>query len=241
VKVSVVVPAYNEEKLIAATLQTIHSALKAFTSAGWQTELIVCNNNSSDRTAEIAAAAGALVVFESVNQIARARNSGAAAATGDWLIFVDADSQPSAELFADVLEAIQQPDVMAGGSTVRLEGEHLIANAVVSFWNGVSRFRKWAAGLFIFCEAAAFRAVGGFNQDLYASEEIFLFKKLHKKARADRKRIVILRNHPLLTSARKMHLYTPREHVKFLIKTVLQFGRTLKDPKQCHTWYDGRR
>ena len=241
-QVSVVVPAFNEEKLIGDTLRSIQSALAPFTQAGWQTQLLLCNNNSTDRTAELAAAAGATVVFEPVNQIARARNTGAAAATGDWLIFVDADSQPSPELFADVLGAIARGDVIAGGATVTLEGEqHPIASAVVSFWNAVSRLRNWAAGSFIFCEAGAFRAVGGFNLDLYASEEIFLFKKLKKKARADRKRILILHKHPLVTSARKMRLYTPGEHLKFLAKTVFQFGRTLKDPKECHTWYDGRR
>jgi glycosyltransferase involved in cell wall biosynthesis len=241
VQVSVVVPAFNEEKLIGATLRSIQVALGPFTRAGWQTQLLVCNNNSTDRTAELAAAAGAGVVFEPVNQIARARNTGAAAATGDWLIFVDADSQPSPELFADVLNAINTGNVLAGGVTVRMEGNYPIAGALVKLWNGLSRLRKWAAGSFIFCEAGAFRAVGGFNQDLYASEEIFLFKKLKKKARADRKRIVILNKHPLLTSARKMHLYTPAEHLKFLARTVLQFGGTLKDPKECPTWYDGRR
>jgi glycosyltransferase involved in cell wall biosynthesis len=241
VKVSVVVPAFNEEKLIGAALRSIQSALGSFTKAGWETEVVVCNNNSIDRTAELASAAGATVVFEPVNQIARARNTGAAAATGEWLIFVDADSQPSPELFADVLDAIRKGDVVAGGCTVRLEGSYSVANLVVSFWNGLSRLRKWAAGAFMFCKASAFRAVGGFNQDLYATEEIFLFKKLKKKARQDGERIVILTNHSILTSPRKMHLYTPVEHFKFLAKTVLQFGGTLKDPKKCHTWYDGRR
>ena len=74
------------------------SAAGAFVRRGWGVELIVCDNNSTDRTAEIARNAGARVVFEPVNQIARARNRGAAAATGDWLIFVDADSHPSAGL-----------------------------------------------------------------------------------------------------------------------------------------------
>src|ERR1700761_3437300 len=82
--VSVVVPAYNEEKLITESLRSIKLAMKAFERIGWQTELIVCNNNSTDRTAELAEAAGARVVFEPVNQIARARNRGAAAAAGKW-------------------------------------------------------------------------------------------------------------------------------------------------------------
>ncbi len=89
-KVSVVIPAFNEARLLGETLRHVQAALTVFTSRGWGVEIIVCDNNSTDATAEIARAAGATVVFEPENQIARARNSGAAAATGDWLIFVDA-------------------------------------------------------------------------------------------------------------------------------------------------------
>ena len=102
VKISIVVPAFNEERLLGESLAQINRAAKAFEPPGWETELIVCDNNSTDKTAEIALEAGAMVVFEPVNQIARARNLGASAATGDWFIFIDADSQPSAELFGDV-------------------------------------------------------------------------------------------------------------------------------------------
>src|ERR1022692_2813691 len=97
-RISVIVPAFNEEKLIGETLRRIQLAQVAFSRRNWDVELIVCDNNSSDRTSEAARAAGATVVFEPVNQIARARNRGAAAATGDWLGFVDADSHPSAGL-----------------------------------------------------------------------------------------------------------------------------------------------
>src|SRR5688500_2579634 len=95
--------------------------MAAFEAAGWAAELIVCDNHSPARTAAIAAAAGALVVFEPVNQIARARNSGARRATGDWLVFVDADSYPPVELFRDVVEQIQGGRCAAGGATVALE------------------------------------------------------------------------------------------------------------------------
>ena len=106
-KVSVIVPAYNEERLISKTLGQLRRAMMAFSQAGWDSELIVCDNNSTDRTAELARECRATVVFEPINQIARARNSGAAAASGDWYVFVDADSEPSAALFADVVEQIQ--------------------------------------------------------------------------------------------------------------------------------------
>src|SRR5277367_1047747 len=97
-KISFVVPAYNEEKLIGATLDSIRRTMVAFLEKGWECEIVVCDNNSTDRTAELARAAGAVVAFEPINQIGRARNRGAEAATGDWLIFVDADSRPSREL-----------------------------------------------------------------------------------------------------------------------------------------------
>ncbi|MEI6782317.1 MAG: glycosyltransferase, partial [Verrucomicrobiota bacterium] len=117
---SVIIPAFNEERLIGETLRQVKAAVAVFSRRAWQTEIIVCDNNSTDGTAALARAAGAQVVFEPVNQIARARNSGAAAASGDWLVFIDADSHPSAELFAEVAEQIEMGRCLAGGSTMRL-------------------------------------------------------------------------------------------------------------------------
>jgi len=239
--ISIIVPAYNEERLIGETLRQIQAAQGPFAGRAWQTELIVCNNNSSDRTAEIAEAAGAQVVFEPINQIARARNRSAAAAKGDWLIFIDADSHPSAELFEDVAQQIESGKCLAGGSVVALMGNHPRASWFAGMWNTVSRMFRWAAGSFIFCEHAAFREVGGFSTELFAAEEIDLSKRLKKLARRRRKKIVILHRHPLKTSARKIHLYTPAEHARFMLRTLLAGGKTLTNREACHTWYDGRR
>jgi glycosyltransferase involved in cell wall biosynthesis len=240
-KIAIIIPAFNEEKLLPATLRSIQAALGPFSRLGWETELVVCDNNSTDRTSELARAEGAAVVFEPVNQIARARNAGAAAATGDWLIFVDADSQPSPELFADVATEIQRGECLAGGSTVRLDSDYFWYGAVTRLWNALSRWRRYLAGSFIFCEAKAFREVGGFSQELFAAEELDLSLKLLRLARQTGRRIVVLHRHPLLTSARKAHLYSMGEHLRFLGKTVLLGGRTLKRREGCPVWYDGRR
>lgn len=240
-KVSVVVPAFNEEKLIGASLAAIRLAMEAFAPQGWGSELIVCDNNSTDRTAELARAAGALVVFEPVNQIARARNKGAEAATGDWLIFVDADSQPSAALFADVAAAVESGKYIYGGCTIRLDGNYRVAQLVTGLWNAISRVRKWVAGSFIFCETAAFREIGGFNKDLFVSEELDLSNRLWRLARAKGKGAVILRRHPLVTSARKMHLYRRRDIIRFMMRTILSGGRAMRNRDACHVWYDGKR
>lgn len=239
--ISIIIPAFNEEKLLPATLRSINEARAAFAALDWSSEVIVCDNNSTDRTADFARAAGATVVFEPVNQISRARNAGAAAATGDWLIFVDADSHPSPGLFAAVAAEIRQGGCLAGGSTVRLEGRYPLASLVVVGWNCLSRLKRWAAGSFIFCETAAFRQVGGFSPELFVSEEIELFERLKRLARQSARRIVILHSTPLVTSARKLHLYTPWEHFRFLGRTVWGKGGTLRKREECATWYDGRR
>jgi len=240
-KLSVVVPAFNEERLLPASLQHIKESFIEFDRRGWQTELIVCDNNSTDRTAGIAREAGASVVFEPVNQISRARNTGAARATGEWLIFVDADSFPSPELFDDVATAIEGGVCLGGGSTVRLDSERLDVRLSVAAWNALSRRARWAAGSFVFCEAAAFRELGGFSETLYAGEEIELSRRLKRLARRKRRSMVILHRHPLRTSARKVRLYSWGELSLFMLKTIACGGRTLRSRKACFAWYDGRR
>ncbi len=240
-KISIVVPAFNEERLLGESLVQIKSAAGVFAQRGWEVELIVCDNNSTDRTAEIARAAGATVVFEPVNQIARARNSGAAAATGDWLVFVDADSHPSAELFSDVAEQILSGQCLAGGSTVRLDEKYFVAGIITRLWNLVSRWKRFLAGAFIFCDAAAFRETGGFNKEMFVAEELELSQRLKKLAAENGKLVVILHRHPLVTSARKMRLYSPWDHLWFLFRAIFDTRRAMGSRESAHMWYDGRR
>ncbi len=235
-KLSVVVPAYNEERLLAATLRHIRAGLHVFDERGWSTELLVCDNNSTDRTAGIARAAGARVVFEPVNQISRARNSGAAVACGDWLLFVDADSSPSPALFAEVLQVMESRRCVGGGCTIALPGAPLAVGAWVALWNGLSRALSWAAGSFLFCEARAFREAGGFSEQLYAAEEIDLSRRLKRRGR-----LVILHRHPLVTSDRKARLYSWRDFGVFMWKLLATRGRALRNRKDTSFWYDGRR
>jgi glycosyltransferase involved in cell wall biosynthesis len=237
-KVSVIVPAFNEEKLIVASLRCIKQAMAALPDC----ELIVCNNNSTDRTGELAAMEGAKVVFEPVNQISRARNTGAAAACGDWLLFVDADSFPPRELFADALAHMEAGRYVAGGAVVKLDHEApWVARLVANLWNCISRTARWCAGSFIFCEAAAFREVGAFSLDLYASEEIDLSQKLKKLAKARGKDLIILHRHPLITSSRKLKLYSKRAHLRLFVKALFRPKATLTNREACELWYDGRR
>lgn len=241
VKLSVIVPAYNEEKLITGSLRSIRKALGANTRPGLETEVIVADNNSTDATARLAREAGATVVFEPVNQIARARNAGAAAASGDWLIFVDADSHPSPGLIGAVLDAIDRGGGAGGGSTVSTRGFPLRGRIAIRLWNAVSRTFRWAAGSFIFCRADAFRATGGFNLELYATEELDFSRRLKRVARAEGTRFVILRAHPLETSPRKFQLYTTREMLALAWTALLHPISAPRRKENTGMWYDGRR
>lgn len=246
---SVVVPAYNEEKLIADSLRCIRDALDANRRQGWQPgappafdyELIVCNNNSTDRTGELAAAAGAKVVFEPVNQIARARNCGAQAATGEWLLFIDADSYPTAGLIRDLLGALTAGGCVGGGALVTMQNIPFSAELVLRLWNAISAKARWAAGSFVFCRRDGFEAVGGFSRDLYASEEIDFSKRLTAWGAERDLRFRILDAHPLLTSERKTTLYSKAEHGRMLWRNLVAKGDGVRSKETCHIWYDGRR
>jgi glycosyltransferase involved in cell wall biosynthesis len=240
-KISVIVPAFNEEKLLGESLGEIQKSATVFIKRGWQYELVVCDNNSTDRTSQIARDAGAKVVFEPINQIARARNAGAAVATGDWLVFVDADSHPSAELFGEVAAQIAAGKTLAGGATIRLDTNLFVAGAVTQLWNYASRFNRLMAGSFIFVEASAFRRVGGFSHEFYAAEELDLSVRLKKLAREFDRKIVILHRHPIKTSARKMKLYSGRELGGFFVRSIFNHRRTVRNREAAFMWYDGRR
>lgn len=238
-KLSIIVPAFNEEKLLPATLGAIREAVTAFAAAGCEWELIVCDNNSTDRTPEIARAAGAKVVFEPVNQIGRARNTGAGVATGEWLIFIDADSLASAELFAAVLLRVRDDRVLAGGCVMAHDIDQPMIVWLTGLWNLISRRLKWMAGSFIFVRAEAFREVGGFDLSQFAGEEITLSRSLKRLARQRRQRIEIVTEQCLVTSGRKLRLYSKREQVSLILQSV--FLPFLTWRRRQNWWYDGRR
>lgn len=240
-KISIIVPAFNEERLIARSLKEINEARAAFGELRWDSELIVCDNNSTDRTAELARAAGATVVFEPVNQIARARNRGAAAASGDWLIFIDADSYPSRALLAEVAAHIRRGRCLGGGVTVQLDERRAGALAWLGLWNSISRLARWPAGSFIFCETTAFRQLGGFSRELFVAEEVEFGRRLKRLARQTHRAVTILHRHPLVTSTRKLHLYSAREFLDFIARAVWSRGAVFRNRAACGPWYDGRR
>ncbi len=96
---SLVIPAYNEEQYLPRLLDSIDIARDRYRQGRDAIEVIVANNASTDRTAEIATARGCSVVFVEKRAIAAARNGGARFARGEILAFIDADSAIHPETF----------------------------------------------------------------------------------------------------------------------------------------------
>ena len=224
--ISIVIPAFNEADYIAETLARIRRAVHG----GWGEEvlyeIIVCDNNPSDETAALASQTGARVVFEGKNQIAKARNTGAATAKGEWLLFIDADTYPSAELMRDVLGEINAGGFIGCGTTIEVVDGTLLNKLRMERLNPLFRLFKFCGGAFILCRADAFRAIGGFSTGLYAYEEIDFVIRLKRYARKQGKSFKILHQHPVFTSGRKGH-YTILSLAKLLLSNftaVLLFG-----------------
>lgn len=240
--ISFIVPAFNEAKLLPDTLAGIRSSAVVLSAKGVSWEIVVCDNNSTDETARIAKERGARVVFEKVNQISRARNAGASIARGDWFVFVDADSIPPCGLLEEMHEVISTEQVVGGGAIMTMDAElHWFWMLWLHMWNRVSRLMRWAAGSFVYARADAFKAVGGFPLDCYTGEELVLSQKLKRWGRQNGYKFRILTRHPLITSARKVTLYSKTELLKTLLFSLLLYPFVRRKRGFWFMWYDGRR
>ncbi len=235
---SLIIPAWNEEAFLPQTLTSITAVMRQLEYKGvHQGELIVVDNNSSDHTADIAKQFGALVAFEPVNQIARARNRGAQIATGDCLIFLDADTCCSEKLLEHVLDKLSSGIVVGGGSTVAADREiPRMAMRVIQFWNWLGCKAKLAAGCFVYCRRDAFDAVGGFSDRVYAGEEIFLSRLLKRWGKQNNMTFDIVSIDPVITSARKLEWYSPMQLARQVLLMLIPGAVFSK--RLCRTWYD---
>jgi glycosyltransferase involved in cell wall biosynthesis len=232
---AVIVPAFNEAEELPRTLEAIRAAMATQAFAG---EIIVVDNNSSDDTAVGAREHGAdKGVFEAINQIARARNAGAAVSQTRHLIFVDADTRISQSLLAESLHMLESGGFVGGGSIIQFEGEiSAVGRFGIGVWERISKLTNTAAGSYLFCRADAFEAVGGFDERLYASEEIRLSRLLKKWGRRKGLAFKIISGSPAQTSARKLQWYSGPQILGWVF-FMMFFPLAVRWQKLCGFWY----
>lgn len=231
---SVIIPAYNEEALLANTLEVLQKAMAEIPLSG---EIIVTDNNSTDRTAEIAKAAGAKVVFEPVNQISRARNIGAKHAEGRYLIFIDADTQIPTNLLQTTLSNLESGECCGGGANVSFDTPvGLPARVVLAYWNIVSRIFHLAAGCFVYSRRDDYEACGGFSEKHYASEEIWFSIALKRIGKKSNRKFCIINKSEVITSSRKLIWFSHFQQFALLTFLAL-FPFMMRYKWICGYWY----
>ncbi|MFA5766532.1 MAG: glycosyltransferase [Candidatus Paceibacterota bacterium] len=174
--ISVIIPAYNEEKNIGSCLESLFSQKDA---TDW--EIIVVDNASSDRTAEIASGfPGVKIIKEPKKGVTLARNRGAAEARGDILFFLDADAIVSSDYLKRISEKFEKDKdliVVSGPYSYAIDSNFYIKLALFF----VYYFLAWPAECFFnrFLGLASslnagnfavvkkhFLEVGGFNENI---------------------------------------------------------------------------
>ena len=227
-KLSFVIPAWNEEKLIGATIESIQNSSKNF-----EYEIIVADDASDDRTPQIAKECGAKVVTCNNRQIGPTRNDGAAVATGDILIFVDADTIVYKNVVVETVEAIRNGAV-AGGSFPQFEGKvKFLAIVLTPLIRVIFRILRLAAGAYLFCTRDSFKKAGCFDPKFFAAEEVHLSNSLHKygKFKTIKSRVI--------TSGRKFRTHSTLEILITLLLVSIPGVRHIK--KRKNLWYGERK
>jgi glycosyltransferase involved in cell wall biosynthesis len=227
---SFVVPAYNEELELPATIAAIRQAAQ-----DRQYEIIVVDDGSTDATAEIARASGVELVSINRRQIAAARNAGGHQARGDVLFFVDADTRINSQHVSGALETLAKG--CAGGSArVDVAGKIPTWSRIfLKIFCGIYFAFNLGAGAFLFTTRKNFDAVGRFDESLFIGEEIYFSIALRKLGR-----FTIL-SEPIMTSGRKLRLYSAREVWGNMFGVILRGPRAARSRDGLEIWYNGKR
>jgi glycosyltransferase involved in cell wall biosynthesis len=234
-RLSIIIPAYNEEKLLPETLRRIRTAME---SLAGECELIVVDNESTDNTREIAESYAAKIVTESVKNIGAIRNTGAKSANGDVFVFFDADTFIPENLLTVIDEKMGDPKCLGGAVDVdygNFERAWLrFMKSAWKFWGPIFNMKQGAAQFF---RRDVFDTLGGYNERIYLGEDIDIYWRATKYAKQNLGKLEFIEEPKVITSTRrfdKMSLLDTMvlTHPVFIL---LNWKRS----KPWRRWYDG--
>jgi glycosyltransferase involved in cell wall biosynthesis len=231
--ISFIVPAHNEESCLGRTLQAINDSACV---AGQPYEIIVVDDASTDATVEIARQHNATVVPVNHRQIAATRNSGAQAAQGERLFFVDADTTINPRVVASALRYMDKGAV-GGGAPARFEGSVPLYARLLLLWLGLCmRLAGISGGAFMFCTRKAFHATGGFDERLFGAEDAAMSWSLKREGR-----FVVLWQR-VFTSGRRVRTTSGLQMLTLLTRMAFFPSKMLKQRSSVEkVWYDSNR
>jgi cellulose synthase/poly-beta-1,6-N-acetylglucosamine synthase-like glycosyltransferase len=192
--ISVVVPAYNEEKWIGRCL----AALKKQTFPKSDYEIIVVDNNSTDQTAQIAEKAGVKVIFEKKQGNVFALRKGCSQARGEIIAMTDADTLVPRDWLKKIYQAYQEsPQVVCVGGRAVFRPRNWLSIINEPVWNLGGLIFKNCPGFNLSIKKDIYQKIGGFRKEVNFDGDFDLCLRVRKKGK-----IVFLWDNPVISSSR---------------------------------------
>ncbi|MDB4408536.1 glycosyltransferase [Akkermansiaceae bacterium] len=203
IKISVIIPAHNEEQFLPGGLAAIE---KAKEQSPYEVETIVVLNRCTDRTSEIAEKAGARIIEEGAKNLSLIRNAGIATAEGEIIITVDADSRVHPLMLREVIAKMETGNYIGGGAMVypeRWSAGIIVTGFIAALY--LAKFRVSFGTFWTTREAC--EAIGGFNPEFVTIEDVDFAVRLKKLGQHRDQKFGTLFRAPLVTSCRKFDKY----------------------------------
>ncbi len=193
--ISVVVPAYNEEKWLGSCLK----ALKAQTFPKSNYEIIVVDNNSTDKTAQIAQKARVKVVSEEKQGYVFALRKGCSQAKGEIIAITDADSLVPRDWLKKIYQTyLDDGRVVLVGGRVAHQPRSFLALLVEFVYNFGGWLFKFSPGFNLSIRKDIYQKIGGFRKEINFDTDFDLCLRAKRKGK-----MVFLWNDPVVASSRR--------------------------------------
>jgi glycosyltransferase involved in cell wall biosynthesis len=234
--ISIVIPAYNEEKYLPETLRALNAARAEFAGSS---EIIVVDNVSTDRTREVAEQLGARVISHGVRNISSVRNAGLREARFDLVLAIDADCTVEPNALREIFDYMSSGKFVGGSLNVRLESPklstRLLARSLQWF---VLRVAGHNGAVFFFLREDAL-AIGGFSEKHLVAEDSVFTNALREHGKLTGKKFGRLPHVIVTTTDRKDSTF------KHFFKIAPHVWRTYRghavDKKHFDYWYNPKR
>jgi glycosyltransferase involved in cell wall biosynthesis len=229
-RISVIIPAYNEEKYLPRLLAGVAAARAHYRQGAEAVEVIVADNASTDATSEVASARGCRVVPVAKRVIAAARNAGAREARGEVLAFVDADFQIHSETFNAIEASLAEGKVVVGATGVKMERMSLGIGVSYALLAPLAKIMKMDTGV-VFCRRVDFEEVGGYNEARLVAEDVQLLMDLKRLGRGRGQEFERLSGVKAIASTRKFDRFGDWHYVTGMLPLAYAalFSRPMLD------------